>query len=143
MIFKIEKGDLFELKGTHLLVHCISRDCALGAGIASAFRKYYPDLTRDLSIYIKKTSTERRCLLFNGEVANLITKDKYFNKPTYEDLQLALNELRDIVIKKGYAKLAMPRLGCGLDGLSWRIVKKMIIETFNDLNIEIIVRTYR
>lgn len=144
MIFKIEVGDLFELKNTHLLVHCISKDCALGAGIASTFRKHYPDLARDLSIYIRKTGTNRRCLVFNKKVANLITKEKYYNKPTYEDLQLALDELKKVVvIDKGYTKLAMPKIGCGLDGLSWSIVKKMIIETFNDLNIEIIVRTYR
>lgn len=142
MIFKIERGDLFELKGEYLLVHCISKDCALGAGIASTFRKHYPNLARDLSIYIKKTNTTRRCLIFNGEVANLITKEKYFNKPTYEDLQLALNELRDIVINKGYTKLAMPKIGCGLDGLSWCTVRNMIMNTFNNLDIEIIVKTY-
>lgn len=142
MIFKIEQGDLFDLKNTHLLVHCISKDCVLGAGIASTFRKHYPELASELNFYIMNTNTTRRCLLFNGEVANLITKERYFNKPTYEDLQLALDELKGIVINKGYTKLAMPKIGCGLDGLSWRIVKNMIIQTFNHLNIEIIVRVY-
>ena len=142
MIFKIEVGDLFELKDTHLLVHCISRDCALGAGIASTFKKYYPDLASDLSIYIKQTNTDRRCLIFKGKVANLITKERYFNKPTYDDIQLALDELKQIIINKGYTKIAMPKIGCGLDNLSWVKVKKMIIQTFNELNIEIIVRVY-
>lgn len=135
----IEKGSLFELKDTHILAHCISRDCALGAGIASQFRNYYPEIARDLSYYIKKTGTKRRCIMYSN-VANLITKEKFFNKPTYEDLTEALYEFKQIIIIKKYKKIAIPKLGCRLDCLSWIKVRKIIIDIFSDLDIEIIVK---
>lgn len=144
MIFKEERGDLFELKDTHLLVHCISRDCALGAGIASSFKVHFPGMAEDLYRYIQlnPNSIERTCLIYMNRVANLITKDRYFNKPTYDSLRTSLIELREIIIRKQYNKIAMPRIGCGLDRLSWRKVKLIIEQELGMLDIEIVVRVY-
>ena len=46
---------------------------------------------------------------------------------------------------KGYAgqmqikRLAMPKIGCGLDKLKWEDVSKIIKDVFSDTDIEIIV----
>lgn len=136
-----EKGDLFELKDTHLLVHCISRDCALGAGIASEFRKYYPEMPNELFEYLSHSAINHKCVIYNYKVANLITKERYFNKPTYDSLRESLIQLREIITTKyKFDKLAMPRIGCGLDRLSWAKVKKIIVEELGMLDIEIVVR---
>lgn len=144
MIFREEKGDLFELKDTHLLVHCISRDCVLGAGIASRFRVYFPEMANSLFRYMQtnENAINRKCLLYNNSVANLITKDRYFNKPTYESMRESIQELREIIIRKQYTKIAMPRIGCGLDKLVWRKVKLIIQEELGMLDIEVVVRIY-
>lgn len=144
MIFIEEKGDLFDLKDTHLLVHCISKDCALGAGIASSFRRHFPEMPNDLFRYmqINDNAINRKCLIYMNRVANLITKDRYFNKPTYDSLRASLIELREIIIRKQYTKIAMPRIGCGLDRLSWRKVKLIIEEELGILDIEVVVRIY-
>lgn len=39
-------------------------------------------------------------------------------------------------------KLAIPRIGCGLDGLVWQKVKDLLQEVFKDTRIEIIVYNY-
>ena len=39
MVFKIEHRDLFSVPKDYSLVHCISADFALGAGIAKEFTK--------------------------------------------------------------------------------------------------------
>lgn len=144
MIFREERGDLFELKDTHLLVHCISRDCTLGAGIASAFKIHFPGMPNDLYRYMQsnENAINRTCLIYMNRVANLITKDRYFNKPTYDSLRTSLIELREIIILKQYTKIAMPRIGCGLDRLSWRKVKLIIEQELDMLDIEIVVRIY-
>ena len=36
-------------------------------------------------------------------------------------------------------KVAMPRIGCGLDRQDWTEVKKLIEEVFDDADIEILV----
>ena len=37
-------------------------------------------------------------------------------------------------------KLAMPKIGCGLDRLQWSKVRENIKEAFKDIDIEIVVK---
>ena len=41
MTINEEKGNLFDLPSEYALVHCISEDCALGAGIAVEFQRRF------------------------------------------------------------------------------------------------------
>ena len=67
----------------------------------------------------------------------LVTKQKYFQKPTMKALQSSLEAMRKLCEENQIRRLAMPRIGCGLDRLSWEKVAPMIKKTFNGLNIEI------
>lgn len=158
MIYREERGDLFELEPTHHLVHCVSADFALGAGIALEFNKRY-DMRRKLQEWKQKWDAapkdekmirtifgygDNPSLIKIDRVFNLVTKEKYWQKPTYESLQASLDRLRfylynDHVIQC-LPKLAMPKIGCGLDGLTWDKVSVMIQETFEPLDVEIVVR---
>lgn len=73
----------------------------------------------------------------------LITKESYFNKPTYETLHLSLQSLRNHAKVNEVQQLAMPRIGCGLDGLQWPKVKDLIEEVFRDTEIQVNVWTFR
>lgn len=132
MEYKVIKDDLFNQKDCYY-VHCVSRDYALGAGIAVEFDKRY-DMRKKL---ILKDSDDDAILIDN--VFNLVTKQKYWQKPSMLTLRRALHELHLKVMMLGIKKLAMPKIGCGLDRLSWNVVQKEIKEIFNDLNIEIVV----
>ena len=132
MKYKVIKDDLFNQKDCYY-VHCVSRDYALGAGIAVEFDKRY-DMRKKL---ILKDSDDDAILIDN--VFNLVTKQKYWQKPSMLTLRRALHELHLKVMMLGIKKLAMPKIGCGLDRLSWNAVQKEIKEIFNDLNIEIVV----
>lgn len=142
MILIEERGDLFELKDTHLLVHCISRDCVMGAGIAAQFRELYPEMPERTFIYLNSLNYDRKCVIYQGKIANLITKNRYYEKPTYDSLTESLLELKSIILSREIPinKIAMPRIGCGLDRLKWKSVKRIITEVFDDTNIEIVVR---
>ena len=104
----------------------------MGAGIAVDMKKHYK-----LGSLIADGFPD--CIYYHG-VLNLITKKKYFGKPTYETMQNALNKLHDIIIMNDIHKIAMPIIGCGLDRLDWNIVSQMIQNTFIDIqNLEILV----
>ena len=54
-------------------------------------------------------------------------------------LQKSLEALCTHVMSNGMRKLAIPRLGCGLDKLQWDKVSKLIENIFSKSDIEITV----
>lgn len=69
----------------------------------------------------------------------LVTKKQYFHKPTYASLQSSLQAMKRHCVKHNISNIAMPKIGCGLDKLEWRIVKKMLTKLFKKTNIHITV----
>ena len=167
MILTEIHGDLFSAPHDCFFAHCISGDYALGAGIAKTFEaKYglrqklqsaYPIPKRfDTNTAIKaamsgklnssqdcyKDATYRnyigRALLID-HVFNLVTKERYWMKPDYPTLRLSLQDMKRQCVSRRVKKLAMPKIGCGLDKLNWEYVKKQIVEVFGNMDIEITV----
>lgn len=60
----------------------------------------------------------------------LITKDLSYMKPTYGSITGAITKLHYFIVKQGIKKLAIPRIGCGLDKLNWPKVKNIITDLF-------------
>lgn len=73
----------------------------------------------------------------------LITKEHYYDKPTYQTLRQSLEAMRNHILLNDVKFLAMPRIGCGLDGLQWPKVNELIKEVFQDVEMEITVWTFR
>lgn len=127
------KGDLFDRKLEHpseYYVHCISRDYACGAGIAKEFNKRY-------NLSLRLFDLPRTSCMVIDDVISLVTKSKYWQKPTYDSLRKTLVDLKEFCISDLVKTLVMPKIGCGLDRLSWKNVKKMLEEIFEDTNINI------
>lgn len=144
MIYREEIKDLFSVPNDYYLAHCISADYALGAGIAIEFNKRF-DMRRKLKEtapdywkYMRLYNLQGECILID-RVLNLITKEKYYHKPSYESMKQALNMMKLVCEANNINKVAMPLLGCGLDRLEWTVVSKMICDIFNGTNIEILV----
>ena len=131
--------DLFTIPKDYTLVHCISADYALGAGIAKEFAK------RGVKEALKdsyKTPVGKTVPTHATDWAmefNLVTKEKYYYKPTYDTLRSALVHMKLYCGLWKIKKLAMPRIGCGLDKLKWDKVKQIIEKVFGDTDIEILV----
>lgn len=134
--------DLFTVGPGYVLAHCISSDFVMGAGIAKQFTNRgvkttlyntYPTKIWNGIGYI------RDCLMDNYVVVNLVTKHYVYDKPTYETLKQSLIKLKDYMVSRTYMKLAIPKIGCGLDGLDWEKVSSMIKEIFADTEIDILV----
>lgn len=152
MIYREECCDLFDYyeKG-YSLVQCLSADLVAGAGIAVLFNEKLNMKNRlkqryPYGVYLR--NNEHLIFLptcvYEQNTFNLITKDKVWEKPTYENFELSLK-----IMKLGIAnlweenifceKIAMPLIGCGIDGLEWKKVREIIKKVFYDYNIEIVV----
>ena len=70
-----------------------------------------------------------------------VTKDKYWNKPTYDSLARSLRAMADHCAKNNVRSVSMPRIGCGLDGLKWERVAGVIRDTMGRTDITVTVYT--
>lgn len=131
-----QKADLFDIGAEYKLAHCVASDIRMGAGIAVAMQRGF-----DLRDRIRSSgeSLESPTCVFTTPVFNLITKSRSNGKPTYASLKAALEKMREIALAMNIVKIAMPRIGCGLDRLDWDFVRKIIDDVFGDTIIEILV----
>lgn len=143
MTYKEEYRDLFTVPEDYYLAHCISADFGMGKGIVVEFNKRfdmknklqekYPNFVNDFHHY-----KYGGMALIEGRVINLVTKERYWQKPTYETLKQALNVAK-LRLPNDCKKIAMPIIGCGLDKLNWNEVSRQIKDIFADTDIEILV----
>ena len=116
MKYREENKDLFTVPEDYYLAHCISADFGMGKGIVVEFNKRF-DMKRKLLTkypdYLNQYTHKRidsDCLL-EGRVLNLITKERYFHKPTIITMRLALEKMKQICLKNNIKKIAMPVIG--------------------------------
>ena len=144
MIYREEVRDLFSVPDDYYLAHCISADFGMGKGIAVEFNKRF-DMKHILRTkypdYVNQFHRQKRlsdCIL-EGRVFNLITKERYFEKPTYNTLIGALCKMKVLCQSENIHKIAMPIIGCGLDRLEWDKVSRIIKDVFQEEDVEILV----
>ena len=66
----------------------------------------------------------------NNFLYNLVTKSKYFEKPTLDNLRISLEKMRRHALLNNISKISLPKKGCGLDKLQWTDVLKLRKNTF-------------
>lgn len=132
----IEKyADLFNIDDPDVwFVQCISADFACGKGIAIEFNKRFSTKQELLKYYRPDVWNGKGYCLVTSHVLNLVTKAKYYMKPSEKTMRTALKELRNIVITYGIKSIAMPKIGCGLDRMDWEVVRSFIQELFGDID---------
>lgn len=142
-MIQFTKGDMFDIT-FDVRINTVNCQGVMGAGVALAFRKKYPDMFYDYQkacslgeirpgkLHVWKRS-EREWII------NFPTKRTWREKSRYEDIETGLQALRDYLIDFPGIKVALPALGCGNGGLDWKRVAPMISESLQNLNAEIFV----
>lgn len=130
--------DLFGCGAECSLAHCVSRDLAMGKGIAKTFKSLFGGVD-ELRAQQKRIGECAYLSVGKRFVYYLVTKERYFHKPTQASLRACLLNLLELCQKHGVRQLAVPRLGCGLDGMQWRNVKPMIADVFANSGVQISV----
>lgn len=127
------KGDLFSSEDS--LAHCVSSCLEMGKGIAVEFKKRFGRV-EELK---KQNSIVPYLQVGDRYIFYLVTKEKYYGKPTYDTLYSSLLELKKLLLQLNITNLSIPKIGCGLDRLDWKKVKSILIEIFSNTNISITV----
>ena len=144
--------NLFDIGMDYYICHCISSDAKMGRGITVEIDKAFGTKSEIMRDYGKTLMTEFQKDVSNGgcggtcvvcgRVINLVTKEWYWHKPTYSSMRQALRSMKDKCEELGITKVAMPKIGCGLDKLDWGKVRDIIFDVFDDSDIEILVCVY-
>ena len=133
MTLKEEKRDLLSVPQGYYLAICDSCDIEAEKGLP----KVINDLFNVTAWQFAPPKVGSYDIAAN--VFLLHVKETPFQKATYRDLTNALVGVRDEIETLEVKKIAMPRLGCGGNGLDWETVKSIIIDIFKDMDVEILV----
>ena len=118
-------GNIFDIPLGWNIVHCVTADFSCGAGIAKELNERC-NLKEKFEAQHFSTDTVGSCVKIDN-VFNLLTKQNRYSKVSYEDLTNCLYHMADMILGAHY-NIAMPKIGCGRDGLSWDIVVDIIKE---------------
>ncbi|XP_076272304.1 uncharacterized protein LOC143203879 isoform X1 [Rhynchophorus ferrugineus] len=143
-IVKEIEGDLFQQPADNSLAHCVAADLRMGSGIAVGFKQQFKNLDTLLDQRVKQGGVailpdekNKRYIYY------LVTKKESTGKPTYNSLWKSLWKMREHIVLNQVKKLALPRIGCGLDRLEWDVVKNMLEYLFKDGSTEITVCNFQ
>lgn len=140
------KGDIFA-RDRECMIQCVSADFKLGAGIAKEFSDRFR--VRDKLLRRYGTDYGKFFLRDGGGalvtedplVINLVTKEHYYDKPTYDTMLVSLMQAAMLCEVWEVFEVSMPLIGCGLDKLEWERVRRLVEKAFNGLNM--LVTVYR
>ena len=132
-------GDLFSNAfGASALAHGCNCRGSMGAGIAVGFKERYPAMYEEYRRRCKATPRE-----FNpGDVFlwrergkpavfNLATQEDYWrSRATYANIEAVLENMRELADRDSIKSIAMPRIGAGYGGLSWRKCRVIVERVF-------------
>lgn len=140
-------GNLFD-SHAQALVNTVNTQGVMGKGIALQFKERYPNnyksyrqACKDQKVVIGKMFiTEEREMDGNKRlIINFPTKQHWRNSSQYSYISSGLQDLRQEIIDRDIASIAIPALGSCNGGLDWNNVKRMIEEYLHDLDCQIMI----
>jgi O-acetyl-ADP-ribose deacetylase (regulator of RNase III) len=141
-------GDLFA--NEHLaqaIAHGCNCEGSMGAGVAKVVKARYPEMFAEYRRMCKAEPREFNpgdAWLWRARdqphVFNLGTQERgWHGRATYEAIEESLRAMRRIADEEGLSRIAMPRIGAGYGGLSWKKVRAIIEQVFCDWSGTLIV----
>ena len=108
-------------------VNCVG---VMGKGLALSYKKKYPEMFHDYKVKCDKGEVipGQPYLWENDKVQilNFPTKRHWNQNSILSDIENGLKYLSENYARMEISSLALPPLGCGLGGLDWTEVKKII-----------------
>lgn len=125
------------------IVHCVSADFEMGVGVAKTLADLIPSLRPNLrkQFPLPKNISELEPFTAVWEeddkcIYNLVTKYRYFNKPTLDTLRVAIMTLSSLLERKykdaDEIRISMPMIASGCDKIHWCKTEKLLTELLSD-----------
>lgn len=134
-------GDLFANRyKAQALAHGCNCRGSMGAGIATGFRDRYPKMYEEYRRRCKATPRELNpgdVFLWKEDakpaVFNLATQEDYWrSRATYEMVTRTLETMKALADREHIVSVAIPRIGAGYGGLSWKKIRPIIERIFGE-----------
>jgi len=141
MTIQYLSGDLFiNQYNAQALAHGCNCRGAMGAGVAKGFRERYPAMYDE---YRRRCKAQPRqfnlgdSFLWKEEdkpyVFNLGTQEDYWRcRASCDAIKRSLETMKQHADEQDIRSIAMPRIGAGYGGLSWKKVRPIVERVFND-----------
>jgi len=139
-MIRFVKGDIFNSQSDALVnpVNCLGIS---GKGLAKEFSRRFPAAQRALEDLVSGNFIKiGTCALFfigDGDkcIVHFPTKQHWRNPSRLEWIDVGLQDLLGLLEEQNIKTVAIPPLGCGLGGLAWVDVRKLIHKHFLDTRI--------
>ncbi len=140
MIIKEIQGDLLNTE-FKFIAHGVNCQNVMGSGVAKALFNKYPDVKKRYHSYCESIEKENRLgsvcstgIQADGKIIlNLFTQFEYgYDDKRYVNYAAIVECFRKIIEWDRIDALAVPRIGCGLAGGDWDIVRQLI----NDVTLD-------
>lgn len=129
MPVEYREGDLFDQPDVTAIGHGVNTVGVMGAGIAVLFRRKYPEMYRQYVLWCDTGALQPGgCMPWEADgrfIFNIASQKEPGSNATVQwlasGLTTAIAQARTI----GLSKLAIPRIGAGIGGLTWDQVKQV------------------
>ena len=133
--------DIFN-SGCHWIVNPINCVGVMGGGLALDFRKKYPVMNTEY----EKLCADRKIMIghvwvYMDHIVCFPTKYHYAFPSKTQYIVSGMVDLREQLIKHKVASVGIPKLGCGLGGLDWTLIKPIVVAALEDIP-DLIVKLY-
>jgi len=124
-MFREEPGDIFR-QGADAIVNPVNCTGVTAAGLALQFKQRYRGIYKDYRflcdkglVRLGKTYWAATMKSNPMWVVMFPTKGHYSQNSSLKGVKAGLTHLNEKIIYSELKSIAIPRLGCGLDGLKW------------------------
>lgn len=130
-VVEMREGNLLKMEPDYVLGHCIAADWRMSDGLAVDIKKMFGDITKqNQNKHLVGSIVQQEK---NGKkVLHIITKEESTAKPTWKDFKKAIYKLATRCKEEKISKLALPKLGAGLDGIKWEKIMKVLNYAFKN-----------
>lgn len=108
----------------------------MNKGIALQFKNKFNN-SENLKNQCKNITELAHLKLDNQWILYLITKNNFYNKPTYSDIFKTLKNTKIFCVENKIKTLALPKICSGLDKKQWNVISRMIQFIFHNTNTKI------
>ena len=133
----MRKGNLLEAQTS--LAHCVSKDLKMFKGLARSFSDKFPGQADELKKMSLEVGELGAIKVDERFIYHLIIKEKVTEQPKYYPLKDALVKLKEHMVENEITEVSLPKIGTGMNQLSWPAVKMMIEEVFEDTDLKITI----
>lgn len=127
---KEEVKNVFQRSPEYSIAHCIFADLKMSKGLAAQIKNKFGDALAQFDKLKTMVGEAIPINIGNRTIYYLITKQKYFPKPTYENIRIVLQNLKKTINKLHDYKIAIPTIAAGLDKRNLSMIKQLIYYEF-------------